>query len=58
MSAQAQLELLQLACRGFVMPCFACFAGLELYENVLSPEEQANMIHTIEDWVVQVSSCS
>ena len=31
-----------------------CYAGLELYENVLSPEEQANMIHIIEDWVVQV----
>lgn len=34
------------------------FAGLELYENVLSPDEQTNMIHIIEDWVVQVSlSC-
>ena len=31
------------------------FAGLELYENVLSPDEQTNMIHIIEDWVVQVS---
>lgn len=30
-------------------------AGLELHENVLSPEEQANMIATIEQWVVQVS---
>ncbi|KAL3142111.1 hypothetical protein ABBQ32_004729 [Trebouxia sp. C0010 RCD-2024] len=27
--------------------------GLELYENVLSPDEQTNMIHIIEDWVVQ-----
>ena len=31
------------------------FAGLELYENVLSPDEQTNMIQTIEDWVLQVS---
>ena len=30
-------------------------AGLELHENVLSPEEQANMVVIIEQWVVQVS---
>ena len=28
--------------------------GLELYENVLSPDEQANMIAIVEGWVVQV----
>lgn len=33
--------------------CIGC-AGLELYENVLSPDEQTNMIATVEDWVVQV----
>lgn len=33
----------------------AFLAGLELYENVLSPDEQTNMIQIIEDWVIQVS---
>jgi hypothetical protein len=30
-------------------------AGLELHQNVLSPEEQLKMVQTIEEWVVQVS---
>ncbi len=29
--------------------------GLELHQNVLSPEEQLKMVQTIEEWVVQVS---
>ena len=33
--------------------CHLC-TGLELIENVLSPDEQANMIAIVEDWVVQV----
>ena len=30
-------------------------AGLELHQNVLSPEEQLKMVQAIEEWVVQVS---
>ena len=44
-------------CCHYAVVCLtACVsAGLELYDSVLSPDEQANMIHIIEDWVVQVS---
>ena len=39
-------------CHGFAISSPAI--GLELYENVLSPDEQSNMIQIIEDWVIQV----
>ena len=29
-------------------------AGLELHQNVLSPEEQLKMVQAIEEWVIQV----
>ena len=50
----AQPESLQRTCNASITLLCASFAGLELYENVLSPDEQTNMIHIIEDWVVQV----
>lgn len=57
MEAAGQLHLkpVQPACIACVLYLGLRFAGLELYENVLSPDEQTNMIHIIEDWVVQVS---
>ena len=44
--------LLKLQSYSFVM--FDGSTGLELFENVLSPNEQAQMVALVQDWVVQV----
>lgn len=38
----------------FSLVLFGGSTGLELFENVLSPDEQAQMVAVVQDWVVQV----